>query len=156
MEAGGFNTQYWPGEDTILCLRIVKDLGKKIVYDPDAVVYHHRRELFLSHLKQIKNYALHRGFFVKKFPENSRKLAYFIPSIFTAGLISGPILGIFFPPLLTLYVLLMAAYFTMTASTQLLSFNFKRILLYTIGVFFTHVIYGIYFVKGLLSPGLTR
>ncbi len=154
--AGGFNTQYWPGEDTILCLRIVKDLGKKIVYDPDAVVYHHRRELFLSHLKQIKNYALHRGFFVKKFPENSRKLAYFIPSIFTAGLIWGPILGIFFPPLLTLYALLMATYFTMTVSTQLLSFNPKRILLYTMGVFFTHITYGIYFVKGLLSSGLTR
>ena len=52
--------------DTKLCLDIVYELGKKIVYEPKAVVYHHRRRLFKEHLNQISNYALHRDFFVEK------------------------------------------------------------------------------------------
>lgn len=78
---GGFNSAYWPGEDTKLCLDIVK-LGKEILYDPDVIAWHHRREGLKSHLRQIGRYGLHRGFFAKKFPETSRRLKYFIPSIF--------------------------------------------------------------------------
>ncbi|MCM8782429.1 MAG: glycosyltransferase, partial [Candidatus Omnitrophica bacterium] len=62
-QAGGFATNFWPGEDTKLCLKITKKLNKKIIYDPEVVVYHHRRPLFLPHLKQVANYALHRGYF---------------------------------------------------------------------------------------------
>ncbi|MCK4422488.1 MAG: glycosyltransferase, partial [Candidatus Omnitrophica bacterium] len=31
---GGFQTEFWPGEDTILCLKIIEDLKKKIIYEP--------------------------------------------------------------------------------------------------------------------------
>ncbi len=78
-EAGGFQTNYWPGEDTELCLTITKKCGYRIVYDPLVEVHHHRRSLWKGHFKQVTQYALHRGFFVKKFPETSRKTAYFIP-----------------------------------------------------------------------------
>ncbi|RKY34275.1 MAG: glycosyl transferase, partial [Candidatus Omnitrophota bacterium] len=78
---GGFNNNFWPGEDTKLCLDITKKLGKKIIYDPQAFVFHHRRTLFFPHYKQVANYALHRGYFVKKFPETSLRFAYFLPSI---------------------------------------------------------------------------
>ena len=36
LEAGGFDTGYWPGEDTILCMKLTHELGKRIVYDPDG------------------------------------------------------------------------------------------------------------------------
>ena len=78
---GGFKSLFWPGEDTVLCLSITGKLKKKIVYDPEVLVYHHRRRLFIPHLRQVENYALHRGYFVKKFPETSFKLSYFLPSI---------------------------------------------------------------------------
>jgi len=75
---GGFSNCFWPGEDTVLCLKITKELGKKIIYDPNVLVYHHRRELFIPHLKQVANYGLHRGYFVKKFPETSLRFSYFV------------------------------------------------------------------------------
>ena len=69
-ELGGFDTKFWPGEDTKLCLDITKKLKKKIIYDPEVFVWHHRRKLFIPHLKQIINYAQHRGYFVKKYARN--------------------------------------------------------------------------------------
>ena len=76
--AGGWNEKYWPGEDTLICLAI-KKLGKKLIESSDVVVYHHRRSLFKLHLKQVSRFGEHRGFFVKKFPENSKKITYFFP-----------------------------------------------------------------------------
>jgi GT2 family glycosyltransferase len=93
-ELGGFNTNFWPGEDTKLCLDIIK-LGKKIIYDPQVLVYHHRRPLFIPHLKQMASYALHRGYFAKKYPQTSLKGIYFLPSIFIIGLMLGGIISLY-------------------------------------------------------------
>jgi glycosyltransferase involved in cell wall biosynthesis len=60
-ELGGFRTDFWPGEDTILCADVVHRLGKRFFYDPWVSVEHHRRPLFLPHLRQIGRYAMHRG-----------------------------------------------------------------------------------------------
>ena len=68
---GGFNSTYWPGEDTKLCLDIINS-GKKIIYDPNILVFHHRRKPFKKHLIQVFNYACHRGYFVKKYPITAR------------------------------------------------------------------------------------
>ena len=110
-ELGGFNTKFWPGEDTFLCLKIVRDLKKKIVYDPQVLVYHHRRGLFKGHLKQIANYALHRGYFVKRFPETSLKFTYFLPSFFVLGLFFGRVVSLLNPALTCFYFFLLSFYF---------------------------------------------
>ena len=86
--AGGWNERYWPGEDTLMCLSI-KKLGKKLIESSNVVVYHHRRSLFKPHLKQVSRFGEHRGFFAKKFPENSAKLTYFFPSLLVFSLIAG-------------------------------------------------------------------
>ena len=78
---GGYRTDFWPGEDTLLCKDII-DSWKRIVYDPWVVVYHHRRPLFLPHLRQLGRYAFHRGYFCKRFPSNSLRLSYFVPTLF--------------------------------------------------------------------------
>ncbi len=77
---GGFDTDYWPGEDTVLCQKI-KLAGYKIIYCPDLVVSHHRRPTVLKHIKQCGAYGLHRGFFARTLPENSRHLRFFLPSL---------------------------------------------------------------------------
>lgn len=156
LAVGGFSTRYWPGEDTILCLRIVKDLGKKILYEPDALVYHHRRRIFGPHLKQLTAYALHRGYFVKKFPETSRKPAYFIPSLFVIGLIAGPLLTLAHPIFGWLYGGVLALYAILISIPFLLSLDPKMITLGMAGTFATHVAYGIYFLAGLLKKDLKR
>jgi len=81
LHVGGFNSKFWPGEDTKLCLELMKQTKKKILYIPDMIVMHHRRSSLMSHLKQVGAYGLHRGFFSKKFPETSRRIKYFFPSM---------------------------------------------------------------------------
>ena len=80
---GGFDSRFWPGEDTHFTLNLTKNLDKKIIYDPQVLVFHHRRPLFIPHLKQNGRYGLHRGYFARVLPETSRRLSYFIPSLFT-------------------------------------------------------------------------
>lgn len=158
---GGFSSFYWPGEDTIICLKITKELHKKIVYDPDVLVYHHRRELFLPHLKQVSNYGLHRGFFVKKFPQNSLKFSYFIPSIFVLYLLAGFFLSFapsgtaVFVEIKVIYILSLMIYFALLFIEGIKN-GIKYLFLVPSGIFLTHLIYGIFFIRGLLAKKLVR
>ena len=154
-ELGGFNTNFWPGEDTKLCLDITKKLGKKIIYDPRVIVYHHRRSLFLPHLKQIANYALHRGYFVKRYPQTSLRFPYFVPTLFLFSLITGAILSVFLIPIRIIYLLVLILYFSLV-----LIFSISRELRFIpyvfSGIILTHITYGLYFLKGLLTKTLSE
>jgi len=86
-KVGGFDSNFWPGEDTKLCLDLTHKLGKKIIYDPQVLVYHHRRPIFFPHLRQNGNFGLHRGFFARILPETSLKFTYFLPSLLLLGLV---------------------------------------------------------------------
>ncbi|KKT13258.1 MAG: Glycosyl transferase family 2 [Candidatus Falkowbacteria bacterium GW2011_GWF2_43_32] len=92
-ELGGFDSEFWPGEDTKLCLDLIKKYPASIIYDPALIVYHHRRPGLRKHLKQVSGYGLHRGFFAKKYPATSRRFKYFLPSAFLLFVISSFILG---------------------------------------------------------------
>lgn len=80
-KAGGFNSKFWPGEDTELCLKLTKKMKLKLLYVPNLIVYHHRRKNIFSHIKQVSAYGLHRGYFFKSKPETSRKVIYILPSL---------------------------------------------------------------------------
>ena len=64
LRVGGFNSSFWPGEDTLLCLNLIKNTSKKILYIPHMIVWHHRRSGLFQHLKQVGAYGMHRGFFL--------------------------------------------------------------------------------------------
>jgi cellulose synthase/poly-beta-1,6-N-acetylglucosamine synthase-like glycosyltransferase len=153
---GGFDNTYWPGEDTILCLKITRDLKKKIIYDPKVLVYHHRRRLFKEHLKQVSNYATHRGFFVKKFPETSFRFGYFVPSLFVLGIILGFVLSMFFPLIKIVYISVLLLYLLLLIIEGIRVKNLKLGILVFLGILSTHIVYGIWFIKGLLSRELVR
>ena len=153
---GGFKSLFWPGEDTVLCLNITEKLKKKIVYDPEVLVYHHRRRLFIPHLRQVKNYALHRGYFVKKFPETSFKLSYFLPSIFASGLAVGGILSIITPFIRSIFLTGVLVYLFLVFLSSLSSKNPILILLVFLGIILTHLTYGTTFIKGLIIKRLER
>jgi cellulose synthase/poly-beta-1,6-N-acetylglucosamine synthase-like glycosyltransferase len=152
-EVGGFNTKFWPGEDTKLCLDITKNLKKKIIYDPKVLVYHHRRPDFLAHFKQIANYALHRGYFVKKYSETSLRLSYFIPTIFVLFILFGAILSLVFPTFQLPYFLAISAYLVLVFISSL-SKDLRLIIPVFFGIIFSHITYGIFFLKGLFSVRL--
>jgi len=149
-ELNGFNTAYWPGEDTILCSEIVHRLGRRIVYDPWASVAHHRRPLFGPHLRQIGRYALHRGFFAKRFPATSRRPAYMLPSLLVLGLVAGAPLVFLHPWLKTGYLCCVAAYLAITLAAACQRRPLAWLVLW-LGIVGTHLVYGVRFLQGLCS-----
>lgn len=149
-----FPEEFWPGEDTVLCLKLTKEKGKKIIYVPNVTVYHHRRPLFIPHLKQVFSYALHRGYFVKRFPETSRRLKYFVPSIFVAWLILGLLAGVFFKPLLYAYLAVLAFYLLLCALSSVKSLEPIVNLLVFPGIILSNLTYGTGFLIGLFKRRL--
>jgi GT2 family glycosyltransferase len=147
---GGFNTKFWPGEDTILCLEVVHNLKKKIIYDPLVLVHHYRRPLFIKHLYQVASYAKHRGYFLKRYPKTSLKIGYFGPTVIVLALIVSLALGLaldskfFIVPLFYLAIVIISS----------LCLDIRLIFLVFVGTVLTHLTYGINFVLGLLSPKL--
>ncbi len=158
-QIGGYRTDFWPGEDTLLCKDIV-DSAHRIVYDPWVVVNHHRRALFAPHLRQLGRYAFHRGYFVRRFPSNSAHLSYFVPSLFVLYLVASAVLaavpepdrmpfwlfcawhGFIAVPTLLYFALVLLTTFALNPATWLLT---------VLGVFATHVVYGVRFVQGLCA-----
>lgn len=153
-ELGGFNVNYWPGEDTYLSLQITKQLNMKMVYAPDVIVYHHRRHLFKPHLKQIWNYGLHRGYFVKRFPKTSRKPLFFMPSMFILGLMGGIVLSLLNPLFKIPFVGTLAIYLVASFAEGLKTRSVKMAFLVSTGIILTHITYGIAFLKGLMTGTL--
>jgi cellulose synthase/poly-beta-1,6-N-acetylglucosamine synthase-like glycosyltransferase len=154
LEAGGFDTGYWPGEDTILCLKLTHELGKRIVYDPEARVYHHRRDILGPHLRQVKSYALHRGFFAKKFPQTSLKPGYFAPSFFMLFTLFGWMTVWCCRWSFTLWAAVMGLYAVLSLLFSLRTLNPLGISGVFAGTFMTHIVYGIWFIIGLISSEL--
>lgn len=153
---GGYDSNYYPGEDTKLCLDIIKKAEKKIIYSPKVLVYHHRRRMFKQHLKQATNYAKHRGYFAKALPETSCKLAYFIPSLFVIGLVVGPILAYFIPILWKVYFSVIILYVLLLIMSIRDAKSVKVWILTFMGIIVTHVGYGLCFIRGLCSKELLR
>ena len=139
-----------------------------------------KREVFekvhgAGHLKQITNYAKHRGYFAKILPQTSLRPVYFIPTLFTLGLVLGPVVCVIFPFLWWLYFgvlllyLLLASFSLRSCFLRDLGYDYGTGTegygpFYRVGLFFlsllgiltTHVGYGIFFVRGLLSKELLR
>ena len=157
--AAGFGSKFWPGEDTKLCMEVIA-LGKKIIYDPKILVYHHRRGEFKKHLTQVFNYSMHRGYFVKKFQKNSAKFLYFIPSIFILFLASGAILSLFYLYFLYFYLCVIFIYILLLIINSIIRFreNKNSVVSFLLmpGIFLTHLFYGAGFLKGLFIRELKR
>jgi GT2 family glycosyltransferase len=156
-EIGGFGTEFWPGEDTVACLKITHTLKRRMAYDPRVLVYHHRRDMYAGHLKQVNSYALHRGYFVKKFPETSLRASYFLPSALLAGAALGWIPGLFWPAWGRLWAGGLALYAALAGAEglrmALSAPKEKRGLalwwLTASGIAATHFSYGWHFLRGL-------
>lgn len=152
---GGFNNNYWPGEDSKLCEDLVYKEKGKILYHPDLVVYHHRRNDFFAYLKQHGNYGYHRGAFFAHGDKNSRRLSYLIPSIFVLYLIFLILISLFLPliaQLLNYFIIPLLIYWIGTVFLFFSSFFATHSLLISLlappVLILTHLVYGLMFVKG--------
>lgn len=158
-KVGGFNCNFWPGEDTKFCLDIINKIKEKnkILYNPEILVWHHRREGLLRHLKQIAGYGIHRGFFARKYPKTSFKFRYFVPSCFFLFASVGWIPALFFSWYLKLYIVgwivyglaLVKAFFDILRRQKELGVAAYSLLY----IFLTHLVYGVRFIQGFLFTG---
>lgn len=164
-KVGGFNSDYWPGEDSKLCNDIVEIEKGKILYHPDVLVYHHRRTELKSFLRQHGQYGFHRGAFFSHGDRNSKELTYLAPLLLVLYLFTLPfyyalIWLIKIPPIyyllttipLALYCLLLAVIFI---QSLLKSKNLFVAIGASIIVVLTHIYYGFNFIKGL-KKGLNK
>ncbi|MBU1256205.1 glycosyltransferase, partial [Patescibacteria group bacterium] len=161
IRVGGFDSHYWPGEDTKLCLDLTHKLNKKILYLPKALVYHHRRPLWLSHLKQNGNFGVHRGNFARVLPQTSLKLLYFGPSLLFLGLsylfISLLIPSIVIIPVVNLGVILSILYFSSLLFNGIWIYkksqNIWQGVISVPAILITNLWYGLRFIQGFLFIG---
>ena len=154
IEIGGFDNSFWPGEDTKLCLDLVK-AGHRIWYEPTLLVYHHRRSTYLGHLNQVGGYGLHRGYFAKIFPQTSALPMYFMPSLFLLGNIFLLLLGLAYPILWSLLGALLAFYLIFATFEIFLKTKDPFVIGMTLVIIFcSHLVYGYRFIQGLITHKL--
>lgn len=153
-ELNGFGGDYWPGEDTKLGFDLLTKKNVHILYDPELVVYHHRREGLTKHVKQISAYGLHRGYFAKKYSKTSFNWRYFMPSLFVLFILFGGVLAFFSNMFLELYILGWIVYFVALLNAFYDIWRQEKNILVTLAasyyIFLTHIFYGIRFIQGFL------
>ena len=151
----GFDSPYWPGEDTFLCLKLLR-AGHKVTYIPDLIVWHHRREGLLRHIKQVGAYGLHRGYFARHLPETSRHIQYFFPSVVFLMVLSIPI-TLLLPEIFRWLLLLgICGYLSAVVVGILDLMRFEKPIVAIAAfpyVIATHVSYGYQFLRGLFHRG---
>ena len=154
LQVGGFDNGYWPGEDTRFCLALA-EAGHRVLYDPDLVVWHHRRPLFAPHLKQVGAYGLHRGHFARKFPRTSRRLGYLAPTAFLLFVLLGWLPALWLPSLAAVWGSILAIY---ALGSLLDAWRVARTAPLTrmvwLGIAVTHLWYGLRFLQGFFTPNL--
>ena len=160
-KVGGFDSNYWPGEDTKLCLDLVHKQKKKIIYDPKVLVYHRRRPLLRPHLRQNGNYGVHRGYFARILPETSFRIEYFGPSFLLLGIIYlllYRLIGFNHPWLNLTYnvgLLALSLYLLLILFNAFWIFNKSESLIYGVASIpitaITHIWYGLKFIQGFFS-----
>lgn len=152
LKAHGFHKKYWPGEDSKLCEELIKS-GYKIYYDPKILVFHHRRDSFISHLKQYARYGWHRGVFFAHGDINSRKIIYLLPTVLL--LITILCLILYINHKLIYLLIPINLYFFIALIVGLLvlirtkSFIMLCSVIFT--MIFTHYTYGIMFLTGFIK-----
>lgn len=153
---GGYGSTFYGGEDTYLCLKLIK-FGD-ILYDSRVVVYHHRRSFPWAHLKQIAQVGRHRGYFFKRYPKTSRSIIYILPITLTIGLVLGISLSIIKPALFLLpFLTLFLSVFVLGAVSVLRhNIGLASSIVTSFGIILTHMTYGIFFIRGLLTKNLYR
>lgn len=152
MKINGFDETLLTGEDSKFCFSVRK-LGKKILYIPEAIVYHYRRNLWRPHLKQVWIYGRDKAWVIKE-DFSLDKLYYFIPFSFVSFLIAGLALSFFYPLVAKLFFILLAVYSVIILLTSLI-INLALSPLIFAAIFLTHLSYGIGFFYGLIKKKKT-
>jgi len=151
---GGFPEDIWPNEENIL-LHLIKKAGYRLLYVPNAIVWHRRRPVFLEHVKQNFRYGRGRGEMTRRHPDSVKPI-HFLPSIFILLVIISLISSIIGNTLIKLiYVVALSAYFLIICVESLrISIGRRDYLAFFLlpaAFFLHHCSYGLGFIVGLIG-----
>lgn len=154
-KVGNYGTTFYGGEDMVVCLKILKH--GKILYDPSIVVYHHRRKFPFGHLKQYNAVGLKRGYMYRRYTEISRYKVFLLPTMLTTGFMVGLIFSFFDK---TVFYIFFSTFMLLWMAATISVLKHKADLISSIiaglGIIFTHLGYGLNFVKGYFTDHLDR
>lgn len=153
----GFDTDLWPGEDTVLCSKLMNN-GYQIYYVPELTVFHHRRQGILDHLFQVFGYGRQRGFLASERDANSLSWKYLIPlTLLLFTLLTATLRVLDVTGSLAAYVILIGwtcyglaifkALIDIAAHVKLPIAAASTLLIYP-----THLAYGLGYLVGFISP----
>ncbi|TCK64705.1 glycosyl transferase family 2 [Winogradskyella wandonensis] len=149
--SGGFGKIH-PGEDPDLVLRL-RDKGYKTGLISKAYVYHKRRISWYKFYKQVNKFGQVRPILNKWHP-SSRKMAYWLPSLFTIGLIISIVLSFFaifyFIYIYLIYIsLILVSSFIETKNVKVAFLTIPAVLIQFLG-------YGLGFIKSTIRLLLSK
>ncbi len=143
-----YSEGYLTAEDSKFCFDVTKQ-GYKILYAGDVIVYHHRRNSFKKHVKQMFIYGRDIAWLLKESP--SLDMLYFsVLSIFVLGFLAGAVLSVFFPVVRIIFLILCLIYFWMIAFTSVHE-SLKVTLCVIFTSIITHFAYGLGFFYGTVT-----
>jgi len=151
------DSEYWPGDDTKVCQKLVYELKQKIYYHPDILVHHHRRNNLRGFIKQHMAYGYHRGYFWGQGDKNSQKLQYLLPPTFLIYLLAIiAISPLYLKPNNALLVLLLIPFILyklllgyLLVDALIATKNIRIAILAPVVTFITHIAYGFAFINGV-------
>jgi GT2 family glycosyltransferase len=147
------SVRYWPGEDILACMFAARD-GARIVYDPAALVYHHRRAVFAPHLRQVWNYGHFRGHFLHRLSTSRNDAVYAVPAAFVIAH-AGLLAALTQPKLRAPALLAATGYAALVARSAVRAARAERAnpWLVAAGIYLTHLTYGAGTIAGWFSDG---
>ncbi len=143
-----YDSNFLTAEDSKFCFNAIKK-GFKVLYADNVVVYHHRRDSFLGHLKQMWTYGRDIAQLTKK-EFSIDKIYYAANSIGLLVFVLGVILSISSPQINTIFSYVVFFYLLISFVTSI-----KESLEMTFAVFATtiatHFTYGFGWLYGIFS-----
>jgi glycosyltransferase involved in cell wall biosynthesis len=152
-KAGGWASDFYGGEDTKVCLAL-QEKGYSLMHYPDMRVYHFRRRIIGPHFRQIGNVGRHRGYFVRRYPGNSRKVVYFLPAVAILSAIVATIVGLAVIPKVTIATV--AAAWLVMSATCIKRVGILPSLAFPFALVMHHFSYSMNFLRGLFGRDLHR
>ncbi len=142
------------GEDMMYCSD-VRSRGLEVLYDPEVVVFHHRRPMGLSFMQQFFHYGLDKGRLARRSSDISYVWqafpAFFV--LYLAGLATVALLPV--PAWICKAALIPLGLYGVVVVMEScrLATTFAEACLAPLGFVLAHVSYGTGYLRGFLFPG---
>jgi glycosyltransferase involved in cell wall biosynthesis len=142
-----------PGEDPDLVIRLWK-MGYRTRLIANAFVYHKRRISWSKFLKQVSKFGGVRPILNSWHPE-SRKITFWLPSLFLVGLVFSSIIALFYKSILFFWIYILYAlvlFINALWKTKNLIIAFQAV----VAAFVQFIGYGYSFLRSTIKLGLTK